>query len=85
MASKCPRCPQPRIKSLTGFLGPLTPGPSELKEGEKMKPGVIVLVFRNPKCSVWISDGRLPGGQLHPEGDAVMNGTRAVHKGNPTK
>lgn len=50
-----------------------------------MKPGVIVLVFHNPKCSVWISDGRLPGGQLHPEGDAVMNGTRAVYKGNPTK
>lgn len=68
-----------------GFLGQLAPGPSKLKEGEEMKPGVTVLVFCSPKCSVRISDGRLPGGQLHHEGDMVVNGIRAVYKGNPTK
>lgn len=50
-----------------------------------MKPGVTVFVFHNPQCSVRISDGQLPGGQVHPEGDAVVNGTRAVYKGNPAK
>lgn len=68
-----------------GFLGQLVPGPSELKEEEEMKPGVTVFVFCNPKCSVRVSDGWLPGGQLHREGDTVVNGTRAVYKGSPTK